>query len=185
MGFAWFEAIIAVPAIAMRPFLAEIAEQMGSAAANILGKRGHLFQLAAGQFFGLFVGYFFEEAFLFHHVAARKKQDAFRGQAVSPGAAAGGIRGSVFLDENGDGVRSASELPAVNVTVLLDGRYAVRTDSQGEFEFPRVATGAHTVQVVPDNLPLPWFLAEDGESRAVEVRVRDTTRVDIGARRQR
>lgn len=102
-----------------------------------------------------------------------------------PGAAAGSVSGSVFLDENGDGERSASELPAANVTVLLDGRYAVRTDSQGEFEFPRVATGAHTIEVVPDNLPLPWFLAEDGESRAIDVRVRDTTRVDIGARRQR
>ena len=103
----------------------------------------------------------------------------------SPGTAAGTIRGSVFLDENGDGVRAASELPAANVTVLLDGRYAVRTDSQGEFEFPRVAVGAHTVQVVPDNLPLPWFLDEEGERRPVEVRVRDTTRLDIGARRQR
>lgn len=103
----------------------------------------------------------------------------------SPGMAAGTVAGSVFLDENGDGERSASELPAANVTVLLDGRYAVRTDSQGEFEFPRVAIGAHTLEVVPDNLPLPWFLAEDGESRAIEVRVRDTTRVDIGARRQR
>ena len=102
-----------------------------------------------------------------------------------PGGAAGSVTGSVFLDENGDGERSASELPAANVTVLLDGRYAVRTDSQGEFEFPRVAVGAHTVEVVPDNLPLPWFLDEDGGSRPVEVRVRDTTRIEIGARRQR
>ena len=103
----------------------------------------------------------------------------------SPGTAAGSITGSVFLDENGDGERSASELPAANVTVLLDGQYALRTDSQGEFEFPRVAIGAHTIEVVPDNLPLPWFLeGEDGE-RAVEVRVRDTTRINIGARRQR
>src|SRR5690606_10884272 len=44
-----------------------------------------------------------------------------------PGSATGSIRGSVFLDENGDGIRSASELPAVNVTVVLDGRYVVRT----------------------------------------------------------
>ncbi|PRH83705.1 hypothetical protein C6N40_00745 [Arenimonas caeni] len=102
-----------------------------------------------------------------------------------PGTAAGNIRGSVFLDENGDGIRSAAELPAVNVTVILDGRYSVRTDSQGEFEFPRVAVGAHTIEVVPDNLPLPWFLDEQADRRAVEVQVRDTVRVDIGARRQR
>lgn len=103
----------------------------------------------------------------------------------TPDMAAGTITGSVYLDENGDGIRSASELPAANVTVLLDGRYAVRTDSQGEFEFPRVAIGAHTVEVVPDNLPLPWFLEDETGRRAVEVQVRDTTRVDIGARRQR
>lgn len=102
-----------------------------------------------------------------------------------PGTAAGSIRGSVYLDENGDGVRAASELPAANVTVLLDGRYAVRTDSQGEFEFPRVAIGAHTIEVVPDNLPLPWFLEGEDGRRAVDVQVRETTRVDIGAGRQR
>ena len=102
-----------------------------------------------------------------------------------PGAATGDVSGSVFLDENNDGIRSASELPAANVTVILDGRYAVRTDNQGEFEFPRVAIGAHTIEVVPDNLPLPWFLEGEDGRRAVEVQVRDTTRVDIGARRQR
>ncbi|ODS62811.1 MAG: hypothetical protein ABS41_06395 [Arenimonas sp. SCN 70-307] len=102
-----------------------------------------------------------------------------------PGTAAGSIAGSVFLDDNGDGVRSASELPAANVTVILDGRYSVRTDSNGNFEFPRVAVGAHTIEVVPDNLPLPWFIDEGSERRAVEVRVRDSERVDIGARRQR
>ncbi|WP_374472936.1 hypothetical protein [Arenimonas sp.] len=103
----------------------------------------------------------------------------------APGSAFGSITGSVFLDENGDGERAASELPASNVTVLLDGRYSVRTDSQGNFEFPRVAVGAHTIEVVPDNLPLPWFLDEQGDRRAVEVQVRDAARVDIGARRQR
>jgi len=102
-----------------------------------------------------------------------------------PGSAFGSIAGSVFLDENSDGVRAASEEAAANVTVLLDGRYAVRTDAQGHFEFPRVAAGAHTIEVVPDNLPLPWFLDDNGDRRAVEVRVRDTTRVDVGARRQR
>jgi hypothetical protein len=102
----------------------------------------------------------------------------------SPGAAAGSIRGSVFLDDNGDGVRSASELPAANVTVVLDGRYSVRTDSQGNFEFPRVAAGAHEISVVPDNLPLPWFL-DEGTTTTIQVRVREASRVDIGARRER
>ena len=102
-----------------------------------------------------------------------------------PGSATGSIRGSVFLDENGDGIRSPSELPAVNVTVVLDGRYVVRTDSQGGFEFPRVAIGTHELLVVPDNLPLPWFLDGDDERRGIEVKVREASVLDIGARRER
>ena len=102
-----------------------------------------------------------------------------------PGSPVGSITGSVYLDDNGDGQRAASEQPAANVTVLLDGLYAVRTDSNGEFSFPRVAVGAHVVTVLPDNLPLPWFLDEQADRRSIEVVVRETTRVDIGARRQR
>lgn len=101
------------------------------------------------------------------------------------GSATGSIRGSVFLDDNEDGVRSASEEPATNVTVVLDGRYTVRTDSQGNFEFPRVAVGAHEITVVPDNLPLPWSFAAGDERRVLTVRVREDARVDIGARRPR
>ncbi|HZH42562.1 MAG TPA: carboxypeptidase-like regulatory domain-containing protein [Lysobacter sp.] len=101
-----------------------------------------------------------------------------------PDAAHGRIAGSVFLDDNDDGVRAASEQPAANLTVILDGRWSVRTDSLGNFEFPRVAVGTHTLTVLPDNLPLPWFI-DDTAARTVEVRVRDTARADIGARRPR
>ena len=107
-----------------------------------------------------------------------------RSSAARRTARSGGVIGSVYLDDNGDGVRSASELAAANVTVLLDGRFAVRTDSLGNFEFPRVATGPHTLTVVPDNLPLPWFIDEPGGARQIEVHVRQATRVDVGARRQ-
>lgn len=103
----------------------------------------------------------------------------------SPGSAAGGISGSVFLDENGNGIREAAENAASNVTVVLDGRYSVRTDSLGNFEFARVAVGAHQLQVISDNLPLPWFFDEEGSQRAVQVVVRERTRVDIGALRGR
>src|SRR3546814_13005133 len=88
--------------------------------------------------------------------------------------------GSLFLDDNGDGVRSAGEEAAANVTVLLDGRFAVRTDSLGNFEFPRVAAGSHILTVVPDNLPLPWFIDQADAQRSVQVRVRETARIEIG-----
>ena len=103
----------------------------------------------------------------------------------APGGPVGSIAGHLYLDENGDGQRSASEQPAANVTVLLDGRYSVRTDSDGAYQFPRVAVGKHIVTVIPDNLPLPWFIDEQTDKRTVEVVVRDQQRVDFGARRQR
>ncbi|GHA87709.1 carboxypeptidase-like regulatory domain-containing protein [Cognatilysobacter bugurensis] len=117
----------------------------------------------------------------------RYEREAGRARGVlggAPGAAAGTIRGSVFFDDNGDGVRAASEQPAANITVVLDGRYSVRTDGAGEFEFPRVATGAHRLTAQADNLPLPWAFDASAE-REIEVRVRDAVRVDIGAVRPR
>jgi len=121
-------------------------------------------------------------------LSVRYERSAGRPQAVlggAPGGPTGAVGGSLFLDDNDDGVRAASEQPAANVTILLDGRYAVRTDSLGNFDFPRVSAGTHTLTVVPDNLPLPWFIDEAGAQRTVQVMVRQATRVDIGARRQR
>ncbi len=100
-------------------------------------------------------------------------------------AATGRIAGSVFFDDNGDGMRSASELPAANVTIVLDERYSVRTDDQGRFVFERVAVGAHTLEAIPDNLPLPWSIDEERARRNVQVDVRGETMVDIGAERPR
>ena len=101
-----------------------------------------------------------------------------------PDGPTGAITGSVFLDDNSDGVRNASELPAANVTVLLDNRYSVHTDSMGNFEFPRVAIGTHTLTVVPDNLPLPWFFDDGSNQRSVMVTVRQQMRADFGAQRK-
>ena len=118
----------------------------------------------------------------------RYERSAGRPQAVLGGSAngpTGSVAGSLFLDENGDGVRAASEQSAANVTVLLDGRYATRTDSLGNFEFARVTAGSHRVTVVPDNLPLPWSIDDTSAQRVVQVVVRQAARVDIGARRQR
>jgi hypothetical protein len=103
----------------------------------------------------------------------------------SNSAGSGRIVGTLFLDENADGVRSATEQAAVNITVLLDDRYTVRTDQQGRFQFDQVAVGSHTISVVSDNLPLPWFIDEDNVQRRVNVEVRRDTVLDIAAIRQR
>ena len=96
----------------------------------------------------------------------------------APGSGAGSITGVLFLDANDNGLRDASEQGAPNVTVLLDGRYATRTDSQGRYEFPLVSSGPHVVTVVPDNLPLPWVVGGKAQ-RVVTVRTRETVTLDV------
>lgn len=101
----------------------------------------------------------------------------------APGSASGSLSGSLFLDENENGRRDANELPAANVTVLLDGRFSVRTDSQGRYVFERVSAGAHRVTLVPDNLPLPWSFAK--REHDVRVGTRASQVLDVGATRPR
>jgi len=100
-----------------------------------------------------------------------------------PGSAAGFIQGSVFLDENDSGARDAGEAGVANITVILNDRFSVRTDSQGNFSFPMVATGTYTLRVLTDNLPLPWNFADDEAVQQVEVGVRQQVRADFPARR--
>jgi hypothetical protein len=101
-----------------------------------------------------------------------------------PGSGAGTLVGFIYLDANDDGRRSAGEAGAPNLTVILDGRFSTRTDPDGKFEFPLVASGPHVIYVMPDNLALPWAIS--GESRRdVMISTRETTRVEIGATRNR
>ena len=102
----------------------------------------------------------------------------------APGAGSGEIAGVVFLDANNNGRADAGEAGAPNVTVVLDGRFSLQTDANGRFVFPVVATGHHVITVVPDNLPLPWILANGGRAE-VEVTTRDRTEISIAAQRPR
>jgi hypothetical protein len=88
------------------------------------------------------------------------------------GVGTGRIVGWVFFDENGDGVRQASERTAPGVIVYLDGRYSTTTDSDGKFEFIPVPTGTHTLRLSIERVPLPWGL-HDESPRKVEVPLRD------------
>src|SRR5271169_1873633 len=98
----------------------------------------------------------------------------------APGAGSGEIAGIVYLDANDNGRFDAGEAGAPNVTVILDGRFSTRTDTNGRFDFPAVAAGHHVITVQADNLPLPWQLANQGRTE-VEVATRDRTDVAIGA----
>jgi SdrD B-like domain len=99
-----------------------------------------------------------------------------------PGSGSGRLAGVVYLDANENGRYDAGETGAANVTVVLDGRFSVRTDSQGRFNFPAVAAGHHVLTVEADNLPLPWTLTNSGRTECV-VSTRESTEVDIGAQR--
>jgi hypothetical protein len=99
-----------------------------------------------------------------------------------PGTGWGTLSGTVYLDANRNDTLDAGETGVPNINVILDGRYQVRTDAQGRYEFPAVAAGHHTLTVMPDNLPLPWVLPADGHFDIV-VETRHHMRRDIGARR--
>ena len=102
----------------------------------------------------------------------------------APGSGSGELSGVVYLDANQNQKLDAGEIGAPNVTVVLDGRYSVQTDSNGHFEFPMVASGHHQITVVSDNVPLPWTLANDGRAE-VEVATRGHAIVNIAAERIR
>jgi hypothetical protein len=102
----------------------------------------------------------------------------------SRGMGAGRIQGVLFLDDNDNGRLDASEAGAANVVVLLNGRFAVRTDASGRFEFPSVVAGNHSLSVVSDNLPLAWTVPAEARFD-VRVGVRGQTQVELPAQRQR
>ena len=111
-------------------------------------------------------------------------QAGSRSVPLGGNAADGGgrIAGTVFFDDNRSGTQEASEAGVPNVTVFLDNRYAVRTDNQGRFEFPFVATGARMVTVRNETLPLPWSVVDEGQVR-VDVRLRDSTSISLPVQR--
>lgn len=94
----------------------------------------------------------------------------------------GRIQGVVYFDTNRNGTQEASETGVPNATVFLDNRYAVRTDSQGRFEFPFVASGPRVVSVRSDSLPLPWSVTGQGQT-TVEVRRRESVSISLPVQR--
>jgi hypothetical protein len=96
----------------------------------------------------------------------------------------GTVSGSVFFDENNDGVRQANERGAPNVIVILDERRSANTDPEGRYTFAMVPAGRHRIRIIVERLPLPWGL-EDETPREVSVEVRGESRLDIGLGRIR
>jgi len=90
----------------------------------------------------------------------------------------GAIRGVLFYDKNGNGVRDPGEAGVPNVTVELDRGFSVQTNAQGEFNFNPVASGDHRISVNVANIPLPWSL-DDRRPLTARVEPRQTAIVEI------
>lgn len=118
-------------------------------------------------------------AVLRYELEAGSRNVPLGGKAADGG---GRIDGTVYFDANRSGTQEASEQGVPNVMVYLDNRYAVRTDSQGRFEFPFVASGPRTVIVRGDSLPLPWNVVDQGQTK-VDVRLRESVTLTIPVQR--
>jgi hypothetical protein len=90
----------------------------------------------------------------------------------------GAVRGILFMDKNGNGLRDADEPGVPHVTIYLDGGSSIETNANGEFAFNRVASGDHHLQIDVANVPLPWSVNEE-KPLVVTVEPRETERVDI------
>jgi len=99
-----------------------------------------------------------------------------------PGTGAGELSGYVYLDANQNGRMDAGETGVERITVLLDHRYSALTDASGHYDFGAVAAGRHTVEVVMDNLPLPWTFNDQAPVQ-VDVRTRGQTMQNFAATR--
>ncbi|WP_291011311.1 SdrD B-like domain-containing protein [Hydrogenophaga sp.] len=118
-------------------------------------------------------------AVLRYELQAGSRNTPLGGSALDGG---GRIEGVVYFDANKSGTQEASETGVPGVTVFLDNRYGVRTDAQGRFEFPFVASGPRTVSVRNETLPLPWAVVDEGQAK-VDVRLRETTRLSLPVQR--
>lgn len=103
-------------------------------------------------------------------------------QAIGQRSSVGGgdISGVVYFDANRDGEQQPGEAGAANVEVLLDGRYRITTDRNGQFNFSVVATGNHQLSLNLESVPLPWGAAfEKGINISVPLRGQATTRIPV------
>ncbi|MFN3473621.1 MAG: SdrD B-like domain-containing protein [Blastomonas sp.] len=125
------------------------------------------------------------------HVFSAGNAQGVLGRPEYPVGGTGSLRGRVFLDANGNGVRDADERGVPDIVVILDGLQAVRTDETGSYRFEGVIDGRHTITVNADALPLPWSIVSNASdshngsyATTISMRVRSVTNLDIPAIRE-
>jgi uncharacterized repeat protein (TIGR01451 family) len=70
----------------------------------------------------------------------------------------GKIKGKVFIDENGNGLKNVDEEGVAGVWVLLESGERTSTDEEGLFQFDEIDSGEHLVGVDLRKLPKQYFV---------------------------
>ena len=73
----------------------------------------------------------------------------------------GKIKGKVFVDENGNGLKNVDEEGIAGVWIIMESGERTSTDEEGMFQFDEVDSGQHLVAVDVRKLSKEYFVAGD------------------------
>ena len=73
----------------------------------------------------------------------------------------GKIKGKVFIDENGNGLKNVDEEGIAGVWIIMESGERTSTDEEGMFQFDEVDSGQHLVAVDVRKLSKEYFVAGD------------------------
>lgn len=90
---------------------------------------------------------------------------------------AGGMRGIVYDDRNGNGMRDTGEEGIGDVTVVADGGESARTDPTGRYLLRRSVDG--TVRLDPKAVPFGWIAGTPRNTRARDIPLVAITALDV------
>jgi hypothetical protein len=90
----------------------------------------------------------------------------------------GSVEGVVFNDINANGMQEIGEEGIPNVTVSLEDGSKVKTDSKGSYQFPRVESGSHVVNLDVKRIPADYSIISP-EKIKIEVKFRETLKVNF------
>lgn len=89
----------------------------------------------------------------------------------------GTVKGSLFIDENGDRTKQPWEKGIPNIPIVLDGGFVTRTGMNGEYRFENVLIGEREIAIDMYTLPLEYIPLDI--KHKIKVHVRLTSEVDF------
>ncbi len=89
------------------------------------------------------------------------------------------ILGTVFRDDNGDGLRQAGEPPIANATIIMDDGLHVTTDHDGRYHLAAIVPGERAIKIDVHTLP-PGARVTTDETRILAVSAGMVHALDFG-----